>query len=128
MENTVPLIDCIIEITGKAIAMRGNEYVYLHSKETVEPSILAEAEALKVEKEKPMVPSSITPRQARLYLHQNGLLDKIEAMIAQDKVYQIEWEYATTIERNSPLTQAIITELGLSATETDAMFVEASGL
>jgi len=128
MENTVPLIDCIVEITGEAIAMRGEEYVYLHSKETVEPSILAEAKALKVEKEKPVVPASITPRQARLYLHQNGLLDQIETMIAQDKAYEIEWEYATAIERNNPLTQAMITELGLSAAETDAMFVEASGL
>lgn len=128
MENTVPLIDCVAEITGEAIAMRGEEYVYLKTKETVAPSIITQAMALKEEKEKPVAPNSITPRQARLYLHQSGLLDQIETMIAGNKAYEIEWEYATTIERNNPLVQAMATELSLDKAALDAMFTEASKL
>lgn len=76
----------------------------------------------------PQVPTSITARQARLYLYQNDLLDQVEAMIAGNKAYEIEWEYATTIERNNPLTQAIIVELGLTEAQADTMFIEASKL
>lgn len=128
MENTVPLIDCIVEITGEAIAMRGDEYVYLRNKEAVEPSVLAEAVALKEEKEKPVVPTSITPRQARLYLLQNDMLEQVEALVAENKAFQIEWEYATTIERNNPLTQGMIAGLGLTEAQADAMFLGASAL
>lgn len=74
------------------------------------------------------IPQAITLRQARLYLYHNDLLDQVEAMIAGNKAYEIEWEYATTIERNNPLTQAIIAELGLTEAQANTMFIEASKL
>lgn len=46
MPNEVSLIDCIQSITGKAIAMRGEEFVYLVSKENIEANILIEAKEL----------------------------------------------------------------------------------
>lgn len=46
MPNEVSLIDSIQSITGKAIAMRGEEFVYLVSKENVEANILVEAKEL----------------------------------------------------------------------------------
>lgn len=128
MENTVPLIDCVAEITGEAIAMRGEEYVYLQTKETVAPSIITQAMALKEEKEKPVVPSSITPRQARLYLLQTGMLEQVEVLVAENKAFQIEWEYATEVERSNPLTQGMIAGLGLTEAQADVMFLEASKL
>jgi hypothetical protein len=76
----------------------------------------------------PQVPTSITARQARLYLYQNDLLDQVEAMIAGNKAYEIEWEYATTIKRNNPLTQAMIVKLELTEAQADTMFIEASKL
>ena len=47
-------------------------------------------------------------RQARLALLQAGLLDQVETALAsipdevQRKAAQIEWEYATTVDRGSP--------------------------
>ena len=61
----------------------------------------------------PSVPASITMRQARLALLSIGLLDDVDAAIAaipdpvQRKAAEIEWEYATVIERNSPLVQSL---------------------
>ena len=46
MPNEVSLIDSIQSITGKAIAMRGEEFVYLVSKENIEANILIEAKEL----------------------------------------------------------------------------------
>ena len=56
-----------------------------------------------------IVPASVTPRQARLALLQIGKLDAVSAALAaipdpaQRTAAQIEWEYATVIERNSLL-------------------------
>ena len=39
---------------------------------------------------------------------------------------QIEWEYATVIERNSPLVTSLAAGLGLTAAGIDALFEAAS--
>ena len=57
---------------------------------------------LKKEYEKSLIPKTITLRQARLYLLTINLLDSLESIISQNKTYQIEWEYANQIERESP--------------------------
>jgi hypothetical protein len=74
------------------------------------------------------IPSSITMRQARLHLLDLDLLDDIEGFISQDRKWQIEWEYATEILRNSQLIEAVKTSLGLDDDAVDNMFIKASKL
>ena len=78
------------------------------------------------------VPSAVTPRQARLALLQIGKLDAVAAALAaipdpaQRTAAQIEWEYATVIERNSLLVAGLSAGLGLTDADLDALFEAAS--
>lgn len=80
------------------------------------------------DKAKALVPSSITPRQARLKLLEVNLLDNLEAVITTNRAWQIEWEYATEVERDSPLIDAVASEAWLTSEQIDQMFIEASKL
>lgn len=77
----------------------------------------------------PVVPQSVTMRQARLALLRAGLLDDVDAAIAaipdpvQRKAAEIEWEYATVIERNSSLVTVLSAQLGLNAATMDNLFL-----
>lgn len=71
---------------------------------------------------------SITMRQVRLQLLSMGLLDQIDAIVADNKAYQIEWEYATEIKKDNLLVQGIVQQLGLTSEQLDTMFLEASKL
>jgi len=79
-----------------------------------------------------VVPTSVTPRQARLALLQIGKLDAVSAALtaipdpARRTAAQIEWEYATVIERNSALVTSLAAGLGLTAADIDALFEAAS--
>ena len=79
-------------------------------------------------KAKALVPSSITPRQARLKLLEADLLDNLEAVITTNRAWQIEWEYATEVKRDSPLIDAVAVQAGLTELQIDTMFIEASKL
>ena len=81
---------------------------------------------LKKEYEKSLIPKTITLRQARLYLLSIELLDDLEEIINQNRAYQIEWEYANQIERESPLVKILGQALNLDDTAIDNMFMEAS--
>ena len=82
----------------------------------------------------PVVPQSVTMRQARLALLGVALLDDVDAGIAaipdpvQRTAAQIEWEYATVIERNSPLVQSLAAGLGLTAADIDDLLTLAATL
>lgn len=72
---------------------------------------------------------AVTMRQARLALLGAGMLDDVEAAIAAaPPAVRIEWEYATQIERASPLVAAIAAELDLDAPALDALFAAAAQL
>lgn len=74
-------------------------------------------------------PSIVTPRQARLALHQADLLDSVKAAIAAaDEATRIEWEYATTFERASPVVAAMSATLGLTESQLDELFTLAATL
>ena len=79
-------------------------------------------------KAKALVPNSITPRQARLKLLEAVLLDNLEAIITTNRAWQIEWEYATEVNRDSPLINAVAVQAGLTSEQIDQMFIEASKL
>lgn len=72
----------------------------------------------------PTMPDTVTMRQARLSLNDAGLLDLVEAAVAvADKAVQIEWEFASTIERYSPTTTMIAAACNLTDEEVDSLFL-----
>lgn len=75
----------------------------------------------------PVIPSSVAMRQARLALHRAGLLSQVNVAIT-DPEAQIEWEYATTVERNSILVQNLAAGLGLTEQQLDDLFTQAAAL
>lgn len=93
------------------------------------PEEVAEADA-----PKPVVPQAVTMRQARLALLMVGLLDNVEAAIAaipdttMRRAAEIEWEYATEVQRNSPLTAQLGPNLGLTNAQIDELFIAGSTL
>ena len=71
--------------------------------------------------------TQVTMRQARLALLAADLLDDVDAMVLQaDREVKIDWEYATVVDRSSPLVIAIGSQLGLTEAEIDALFQDAS--
>ncbi len=77
----------------------------------------------------PEIPRSVTPRQVRLLLLSQGLLDQVEAIIAaSDKATQITWEFATEFRRDNPLLLALGYNLGLTDEQIDQFFIAAAQL
>lgn len=79
------------------------------------------------------VPERVTMRQARLALLKEGRLQAVEEAIAaipspQREAAQIEWAYASNIERNSPFVQQMADALALDETAMDALFIAAAAL
>ena len=76
-----------------------------------------------------LVPQSVTPRQVRLLLLQQGLLANVEAIIAQQgEATKITWQYASTFNRDDPLLNQLAVTLGLSEQQVDQFFVAAAAL
>lgn len=79
------------------------------------------------------VPQSVTMRQARLALHAAGLLAGVDAAIASMQepaktAAAIEWEYASSVERNAGLVPAMAAALGMSEADIDDLFITAATL
>lgn len=75
------------------------------------------------------IPTSVTPRQVRLLLLQQGLLANVETMIAAaDKATQITWEFATEFKRDNPLLEQLAKALGLTDAQVDQFFIAAAQL
>ena len=74
------------------------------------------------------IPKVVSMRQARLALLKAGLLDDAEALITaitdpvQRRAAQIEWEFASEVQRNSSFMTQMAESLGLSSTEVDDLF------
>ena len=81
----------------------------------------------------PEVPQSVSMRQARLALLGAGLLGNVDAAIAAQEEpirshIQIEWDYATEIDRKWPTLLALSAALGLTPNQLDDLFITASQL
>ena len=75
------------------------------------------------------VPQVVTIRQAKLTLLQAGLLDDVDAAVAQaDRATQIEWEYATEVHRNWPTLRSVQGAVGLTSEQVDELFIRAASL
>lgn len=75
----------------------------------------------------PVIIPTLTMRQARLSLLGAGLLDEVEASITTTE-NRIWWDYSTTVERNHPLVNAVLTALGKTPSDIDQMFIGAAEL
>lgn len=76
---------------------------------------------------------SVTMRQARLALHERGLLTSIQTAIDSleepiKSTVQIEWEYSSEIKRTHEWVISLCTGLGLSDDEIDELFIAAAQL
>jgi hypothetical protein len=77
----------------------------------------------------------ISARQVRLWLLQNGIsldsvyqaINNIEDSTLRDSVI-VEWEYAPYIERNHAMLVPLAQSLGLTESDIDRAFIEASNL
>lgn len=75
------------------------------------------------------VPQSVSMRQARLALIDAGHYDAVQAAIAQaDERTRVEWEFAATVERGSPIVATLAQALGLLDETLDALFTAAATL
>ena len=83
--------------------------------------------------ETPHVPQEVTMRQARLALHAAGKLVAVNAAInalpdPPKTAALIEWEYSSTVRRDSQFVAMLGPALGLDAAALDALFIAASKL
>ena len=81
----------------------------------------------------PQTPQSVTMRQARLALLSAGLLAAVNAAIAAmpgvaGEAARIEWEFAQTVERDSPLIVVVSAGLNLTAADIDDLLTLAATL
>ena len=77
----------------------------------------------------PTIPQTLTIRQAKLVLLAAGLLDDVDAAVAQaNRATQIEWEYATSVERTWPTLVVMATALGMTDEQLDNLFIQGSQL
>lgn len=75
----------------------------------------------------PVVPASVTMRQARLALLQAGLLTQVNTAIANmlgtaGDTARITWEFAGDVQRNDTLLAQLAGALGLSDAQLDDLF------
>lgn len=79
------------------------------------------------------VPTQVTARQARLALLGAGLLDAVQTAVdglqgSEGAAARIEWEYAQTVDRTSPLVQSLAAALSLAEDQLDDLFTAAARL
>lgn len=83
----------------------------------------------------PVIPETISARQVRLWLIQQGItlaqvdaaIDAIPDQNTRD-VTRVEWEYAPYVERAHPMLPLLAQSLGISVEILDQAFIEASSL
>lgn len=73
----------------------------------------------------PVVPHSVTKRQATLALYDAGKYDAVMHALSQDQRANLEWMSSATVERSSPLVLQLGEGLGL---DLDALFIHAATL
>lgn len=77
------------------------------------------------------VPAVVTMRQARLALLGAGLLERVNTAVsgmtgAEGEKARIEWQFASTIERQSGLVKSLGTSLSLTGAKIDELFRQAA--
>jgi hypothetical protein len=79
--------------------------------------------------EAPGIPQTVSPRQMKLALLGAGMLDAVEAFVANaPRAVQITWEYATEWNRGDAILNRMAQAFGLTEEQVDGLFVTAAGL
>lgn len=74
-----------------------------------------------------MVPDRVSPYQARMALENAGLLTTVNSMVsAANTQVQLSWTYSNEIHRESPFIVALGSQLGLTNTQIDQLFIAAA--
>lgn len=75
------------------------------------------------------VPAEVTMAQARLALHQAGLLAEIDAWVeTQGPETQIFWKASHRVRRTAPQLLAAAAAKGMTAAQLDDLFIAASAI
>ena len=120
-ETPNPATDLQVGIQdGTEIDSKGNRVI----KWTVRDKTVDELEA----ERKASIPSQLTPRQLRLQLLTIELLDEVEALCSTDKAMSIWFEYSLDFQRSHDMVKVMGTQLGMSESDMDNFFIEASKL
>ncbi|MGO6684179.1 hypothetical protein [Rhizobium leguminosarum] len=78
---------------------------------------------------KPLPVSSVSARQFKLQLLAAGLLDNVDAWVAQQpRDLQIAYEYSGTFVKDSPMMAAGFAAMGFAPQQIDEFFLAASQL
>ena len=81
------------------------------------------------EASKPVIPSTVSMRQARLALLQSGLLETVNTSLSGGSdADKITWEYATEVRRDDALVTNLSAALNLKESDLDNLFTLASSL
>lgn len=76
-----------------------------------------------------VVPVSVSRFQARAALMQAGLLASVESVVSQsDALIQMAWQDALEFRRDSAAIQYIASQIGLSSSQVDNLFVAAKSI
>ena len=80
-----------------------------------------------------LVPEQVTMRQARLALHNSGLLASVEAAIdalpePPRTAARIEWDHSNAMQRGNVFVAQLGGLLGLSSQQLDDLFIAAAAL
>lgn len=113
-ETTILKLDGNIFIPKNVISNEYLEYLkWVEEGNTIEPADIP-----------PIMPISVSMKQARLALHELGYLTTLDALIANaPESVKIEWEYSSSIDENHPTVQAIKAQLGWSDQTLHSIFV-----
>lgn len=81
----------------------------------------------------PVVPATVSMRQARRALLGAGLLSQVDAAIAslpspEKEAAAIDWEYAQEVQRHHGLVPVMAQALGMTNAQLDALFIAAESL
>lgn len=124
----------IIEIEQQAYLVAGQLVVQDADEAAPEGGAIVDAALLaELTAPVPVVPQSVTMRQARLALLGAGLLGNVNAAVAAmpgaagDEA-RIEWEFSSEVQRHKPLVQALAPALNLTDAQLDQLFIAAAQL
>lgn len=78
----------------------------------------------------PVVPASVSNKQARLALINVGKFDAVDAGVraSKDAATITNWDYANDFDRDSPFIAAIAAALQMPDAEVDALFIAAAAI
>ena len=77
----------------------------------------------------PIIPQSVTMRQAVLALLDADLLDDVEAIVAVlPRRYQLEWERAANVYRDNALVETVRQQKSMTPAQIDDLFIAALAL